>query len=249
MVNAVYRFTINNKAHEFEMIPVEGTNGRSFLFGTGGEKQPIHIKDFFIAKYPVTQALWRYVMAEDESRFRFKEDENPAEHVSWNDITDKGGFLDRVNKGDILQEIRKQLPGKTKAMFRLPSETEWEYAARGGDNWASNLIFSGSNNADEVVWYEKNSGKHTWPVGQKAANQLGIHDMCGNVWEWCQDSFVSDTGFIPKDGTPYAGKSNDRILRGGCHHNGAVHCTATKRYEIISSAADECIGFRLALSF
>lgn len=244
MNNLVYK-----KAPGLEMVFVEGTDGRSFLFGTGNNKQPINIKNFFIAKFTVTQALWKHVMNEDDSRFRFKGDENPAEHVSWFNITGKDAFLEKINSSGIIPEMRKQLPANARPVFRLPSETEWEYAARGGDNWADNFIFSGSNNADDVAWFLENSGKHTSPVGLKAPNQLGIHDMCGNVWEWCQDYHVRDTNFIPRDGSPFLLQGTDRVLRGGCHHNGAVHCTATKRYEIIPGAADECIGFRLALSY
>ncbi|MEP7348020.1 MAG: SUMF1/EgtB/PvdO family nonheme iron enzyme, partial [Gemmatimonadaceae bacterium] len=82
----------------------------------------------------------------------------------------------------------------------------------------------------------------------KAPNQLGIYDMSGNVWEWCRDSFTRDTSMIPADGTPFLSDNSDRILRGGCHHNWAMHCTVSKRYEIVSEHHDECVGFRLALS-
>jgi len=238
-----------DKAVALEMVFVLGTDGRSFLFGNNGERQAVNIKDFFLAKFQVTQAVWKYVMNEDDSRFDNKGDNLPATNLSWTDITTKGGFLARLNNSDIIKELCAQLQGKNKmAAFRLPSETEWEYAARGGDNWGDNFVFAGSNDPNKVAWYKENSDNHTWPVGQKAPNQLGLYDMCGNIWEWCEDYHTRDASLIPKDGSPFLYGGTDRVLRGGCHHNMAVHCTSTKRYEIIPEAADGCIGLRLAMS-
>jgi formylglycine-generating enzyme required for sulfatase activity len=242
-----YTFHFGGISHELTMIFVEGTGTMPFLFGVEHDKQDISIRDFFISKFPVTQALWKYVMGREVDRSRFKGDDKPAEHVSWNDITGVGGCLEKINAGTILSDINKQYVKNASLRFRLPSETEWEYAARGGKYWKDNFEYSGSNYVDEVAWYKGNSGNETHPVGQKAPNQLGIHDMNGNIWEWCQDHFIRDTNYIPKDGSPFSGDSTDRILRGGCHHNGAIHCRVDKRYEIIPEAADECIGFRLAL--
>ena len=112
-------------------------------------------------------------------------------------------------------------------------------------------------------WYEGNAGKITDPaillqlkntekgtetheVGQKAPNQLGIFDMSGNVWEWCQDYFQKDIHKIPANGKPYLENTGERVLRGGCHHNWAIHCTVSKRYAIAPDAKDGCIGFRIA---
>jgi formylglycine-generating enzyme required for sulfatase activity len=130
----------------------------------------------------------------------------------------------------------------------LPSETEWEYVARGGKHWKDNFQYSGSNNIDEVAWYQQNSHDEVKEVGRKAPNQLGIYEMNGNVWEWCQDCYQRDTKKIPKDGSPFMSAGVDRVLRGGCHHNWAIHCTVSKRYEIGKDFKDNCIGFRLVFS-
>ena len=90
--------------------------------------------------------------------------------------------MNRINSGDTLAKVRKQLPADSGFRFRLPSETEWEYAARGGAHWIDGFTFSGGSDIDDLAWYDQNSGKRTHPVGQKAPNQLGICDMSGSVW-------------------------------------------------------------------
>jgi sulfatase modifying factor 1 len=140
------------------------------------------------------------------------------------------------------------LTNDSSLQFRLPTETEWEYAAKGGMHWTDNFLYSGSDNIHDVGWYQGNSFDESRPVGLKKPNQLGIYDMSGNIWEWCQDYFHPDTNKIPTDGTPCFEKSAERVLRGGCFHNWAMHCTATKRYEIAPEFKDPCIGVRLVLS-
>ncbi len=249
MNKLTFDFEIGGQQHHLRMIFVEGTGTGAYWFGEDGKRQPIRISDFFIADIQTTQALWKYIMGEDANPAAFKGDDMPAEHVSWLDITKDGGFLTIINNSDIITFIKTQLPAGANPVFRLPSETEWEYAARGGKHWRDEFIFSGSNSLDEVAWYLNNSGRHTWPVAQKKANQLELYDMCGNLWEWCEDVFIRDTSQIPKDGAPFLTTGKDRVLRGGCHHNMAVHCTIFKRYEIAPDSFDECIGFRVALSF
>jgi sulfatase modifying factor 1 len=238
--------------YRFPLTFVKGTGDTTYLFGDS-EKVDIHVNDFLISKFPITQQLWEYIMGSNPSHFDGRD--RPVEHVSFNDIT-QHGFLDKLNvaKGD-----------EYKLTFRLPSETEWEYAARGGIYWADDFQFSGSNNIDDVSWYDQNSGKYndfeilsklknhekgttTHTVGHKQPNQVGVFDMSGNVWEWCQDYFQKDIHKIPKDGTPYSEYTNERVLRGGCHHNWAIHCAVSKRYEIVPEAKDECIGLRIAAS-
>ena len=239
------------------MVFVKGTGDTTYLFGSD-LKLNIRTNDFFISKYLVTQRLWEYVMGSNPSAV--KGSNKPVETVSYNDITSDGGFLEKFNE---LNEIKESIPSRQS--FRLASETEWEYAARGGINWKDEFHFSGSNDINTVGWYENNAGKITDPillqqlkntekgtetheVGQKGPNQLGIFDMSGNVWEWCQDYFQGDALNIPLDGTPCQVESQERVLRGGCHHNWAIHCTVYKRYAIAPDFADGCIGFRIAAS-
>lgn len=255
MDNLNYSFNHKGKAYIFELVFVTGTQKNApFLFGLPGEEQAVSIPGFFIAKFQTTQALWEYIMGDEQNHSQYKDENNPVEHVSWNAISQPGGFLEKLNE---------HFGGK--GSFRLPTETEWEYAARGGQHWQDGFRFAGTNNMDEAGWYEGNSGPYhdlamisqlkngdkltrAHAVGQKKANQLGLYDMNGNLWEWCQDWFVRDTRQIPKDSSAYAIATGDKVLRGGCHHNGAVHCTNTKRYEIGPEFFDGCIGFRVALT-
>jgi formylglycine-generating enzyme required for sulfatase activity len=158
-------------------------------------------------------------MGETRRSSKYGSEQTPVESVSWDDITGPAGFLSRLNRAQ-------------STPFRLLSETEWEYADRGGPHWRDGFRYAGSNDIDEVAWYDRNSRRHIHPVARKAPNQLGIYDMSGNVWEWCQDSFVRDTNRIPADGSPFLGTAAERVLRGGCYHNWSIHCTASKRYEI-----------------
>jgi formylglycine-generating enzyme required for sulfatase activity len=223
--------------YTFPMIFVRGTNNEYFLFGPENEHFRVRVKDFYISRYPVTQILWKHIMGSNPAHFTA--DHHPVENVSYDDIASENGFLERINA--------KVFKGNMSGQFRLPTETEWEYAARGGIHWQDYFIFSGSDNIDEVGWYKHNSGNESKTVGQKKPNQLGLYDMCGNLWEWCSDYFQSNTNSIPRDGSPCTEESADRVLRGGCYHNWGIHCTVMKRYAIGAIYKDPCIGFRLVL--
>jgi len=236
---------------EFPFTLVKGTAQSPFVFGRAdewGERklQDISIGDFYISRFQVTQDLWTRVTGNDAAENRGGA--FPVDWVSYTDVVVPGGFLDKLNSHPAANKARTDVALAPSAKFRLPSETEWEYAGRGGAFWRDELKYSGSDDLDEVGWYEANSGKISHPVGQKRPNQLGLFDMSGNLWEWCEDYFHRDTGRVPKDGKPCLEESPTRVLRGGCHHNWAMHCTPTWRYEIEADAKDECVGFRLALS-
>ena len=196
----------------FPMVFIKGTNAKGFLFGAGSDAHEISIKDFFISKFTVTQILYEHIMGFNPAHN--KGNNIPVECVSYDDIVMKNGFLEKLNTNTIINEISQQFASISSLQFRLPSETEWEYAAKGGIHWTDGFIYSGSNNIDDVAWYKDNSLDESEPVGQKKSNQLGIYDMSGNVWEWCLDYFHRDTNKIPKDGSPCLEESADRVLRG-----------------------------------
>lgn len=242
-----YTWNSDDTGHTFELVYVEGTNGSPYVFGEGTARAEIEVPAFFIGTVPVTQALWTHVAGTNSNPAAHRGLALPVENVSWDTITQTGGFLDLINESGLRKEVLAQLPAG-KGVFRLPSETEWEYAARGGPYWGDGFRFSGSNDIDAVAWYDRRHGDHTQPVAQKAPNRLGLYDMSGNVWEWCHDLFTSNVAAIPRDGTPLVGPGDERGLRGGCFHNWAIHCTVSKRYQIERQYCDGCIGFRLVLS-
>jgi sulfatase modifying factor 1 len=268
MQTSTYKWRAGDLDHELRLIRVPGTAGCPYLFGAGPDRRPIEVRDFFLMSTPVTQALWTHVMGSNPAGR--DQPRHPVTEVSWNHITGAGGFLDRINAS----AIPVAMAGADRTLrFRLPSETEWEYAARGGPHWTEGFRFSGSNDIDKVAWYghrfttarrlvcrvlgwrrgwrlagRRPRGKDTRPhaVATKAPNQLGLYDMSGNVWEWCADTCIDDIDAVPPDGTPCLGPGEDRRLRGGCHHNWDIHCTVWWRYGIDADAHDGCIGFRLA---
>ena len=161
----------------------------------------------------------------------FKGDNLPVEKVSWNDC----------------QEFISKLNSMTDRKFRLPTEAEWEYAARGGKK-SCGYQYSGSSNISYVAWYGGNSGNKTHPVGTKQANELGIYDMSGNVWEWCQDRFDSYSSSSQTNPTG-ADSGAIRVRRGGGWSDRAQVCRSSCRILIYSTdGRNNDLGLRLALS-
>ncbi|WP_308589737.1 SUMF1/EgtB/PvdO family nonheme iron enzyme [uncultured Prevotella sp.] len=196
------------------------------------DEKPTHqvtlTNDYYIGKNEVTQALWQAVMGNNPSSF--KGDNLPVEKVSWNDCQE---FISKLNR----------ITGKT---FRLPTEAEWEYAARGG-NKSRGYQYSGSNNLSDVAWYYDNSGSKTHSVGTKQANELGIYDMSGNVWEWCQDwkGFYSSFSQVNPTG---ADSGSGRVYRGGSWSYFARLCRSSCRNSYSPDGRYSSLGLRLVLS-
>jgi formylglycine-generating enzyme required for sulfatase activity len=144
MSNLKYCWRVDGSDHSIVMAYVEGTNGRPFLFGEGHEKRAIEIEisDFFMATVPVTQALWTHVMGAGSNPSHFCGDRRPVENVSWHDVAGPDGFLCRINASDIIAEMAREVRGSAGVSFRLPSETEWDYAASGGPRWADGFQFA-----------------------------------------------------------------------------------------------------------
>jgi len=231
-----------------EFARIQGTQGTPYVFGTdGGEGvREMDVQDFYIATTPMTQCFWTHIMGQPHS-FGRSGPLLPVENVSWDELNRPDGFFTRLLQSAVGQRFLNQASLRY-GTFRLPSEAEWEYAARGGSHWRDGYRYSGSNNIDLVAWYDRKGGDFTHDVAQKAPNQLGLFDMSGNVWEWCQDVYTTDVSSIPQDGTPITKGGPERVLRGGCFHNWAVHCTVSKRYQIEKQYQDGCIGFRTVLA-
>ena len=224
------------KGISIEMVKVEAG---TFMMGATSEMQnpyddekPVHqvtlTNDYYMGKYEVTQNLWKAVMGRNPSKF--KGDDLPVEKVSWDDC----------------QEFISKLNSMTGRKFRLPTEAEWEYAARGGKK-SRGYQYSGSSKMSEVAWYTANSGSKTHPVGKKQANELGLYDMTGNVLEWCQDwygFYVSSSQTNPTG----AFSGFFRVFRGGSWYGNAGNCRSSCRDSYNPGNRNFDLGLRLVLS-
>ena len=199
------------------------------------DEKPVHqvtlTRGYWIGKYEVTQKEWQSVMGSNPSNF--KGDRLPVEQVSWDDCQE---YVKKVN--DYLSQRGEEL------RVRLPTEAEWEFAARGGTE-SRGFKYSGSDNLDEVAWYNGNSGNKTHEVGTKAANELGIHDMSGNVYEWCADWYGSYSSGSVTD-PPGPGSGDGRVRRGGCWCDPAGSCRSAGRNRSWPAGRDNDLGVRLA---
>ncbi|HKN19336.1 MAG TPA: SUMF1/EgtB/PvdO family nonheme iron enzyme [Dissulfurispiraceae bacterium] len=218
---------------EFAMVK-GGCYGMGDSFGDGyADERPVHevcVNDFFIGKYDVTQGQWKEIMGDNPSQFNRCGDNCPVENISWNDT----------------QEFIKKLKQRIGKNFRLPTEAEWEYAARSRgekDKWAGTSI---EPELGEYAWFDLNSGGMTHPVGKKRPNGAGLYDMSGNVWEWCQDLYDENYyGNSPKNNPAGPDSGTNRVLRGGSWFNGAGYTRSAKRLSIVPDYRDSNDGFRL----
>ena len=228
-------FSIGNV--RFEMVRVEGgtfTMGATAEQGSDAysDEKPTHqvtLSSYSIGKTEVTQALWQAVMGSNPSYF--KGSNLPVEEVSWEDCQT---FIRKLNA----------LTGKT---FRLPTEAEWEYAARGG-NKSRGYKYSGSNTLSNVAWYDDNSSNKTHPVATLASNELGIYDMSGNVWEWCNDWYSTSYYTSASQTNPTGPNSgSSRVCRGGSWSYDARSCRVSFRSGYNPTNRLGNLGLRLAL--
>ena len=218
-------YTVNGVS--FKMIAVKGG---TFQMGSDDGYNAVHqvtLSDYYIGETEVTQELWNAVMGSNPSYF-YGNMQRPVETVSWNDCQT---FISRLN----------ELTGET---FRLPTEAQWEYAARGGYK-SKGYTYSGSNAIDDVAWYNDNSDRMTHPVKTKAPNELGIYDMSGNVWEWCSDWYGDYSSAAQTDPTgPATGYY--RVGRGGSWDNDATYCRVAFRGNSTPTNRFSHLGLRLA---
>ena len=218
-------YTVNGVS--FKMIAVKGG---TFQMGSDDGYNAVHqvtLSDYYIGETEVTQELWNAVMGSNPSYF-YGNMQRPVETVSWNDCQT---FISRLN----------ELTGAT---FRLPTEAQWEYAARGG-NKSKGYTYSGSNAIDDVAWHWYNSDRTTHPVKTKAPNELGIYDMSGNVWEWCSDWYGDYSSAAQTDPTgPATGYY--RVGRGGSWDNDATYCRVAFRGNSTPTNRFSHLGLRLA---
>ena len=246
------RFKVEAVLQEKLTFIVEGVSftlisvrGGTFTMGCTSEQgsacdvdeKPCHqvtLDDYYIGQTEVTQGLWKAVMGSNPSNFQ-KGDNYPVEQVSWNDC---GKFINRLNRllSDQLGEKR----------FTLPTEAEWEYAARGGHKNSTSYKYSGSNEIHSVAWYDGNSGSTTHPVAQKTANALGIYDMSGNVYEWCYDWYgsYSSSAEVNPNGSS---SGSARVLRGGSWYDLAKYCRVAYRGSNTPTNRYGNFGLRLVL--
>lgn len=239
--------SVNVHGVVFDMIAVKGG---TFEMGASAEQnayainneRPVHtvtVSDFCIGKYEVTQELWKAVMGitiqqqrdmlDRSLKLRGEDDNMPMYYVSWDDC----------------QDFIKKLNAMTGKKFRLPTEAEWEYAARGGAN-AMGMLYGNSNNATGVAWYEDNSEGTTHLVGSKSPNTLGLYDMFGNIGEWCQDRYGKYSGgAVTNPKGPSTGY--DYVVRGGSWANTADNCRVSSRSGVDASVRSDANGLRLVL--
>ena len=222
----------NDIGMNFKLIPAGELN-----MGSMGWKDslPCHrvsiTRPFYIGTYPVTQWEWEAVMGYNPSHF--KGDERPVEMVSWRDCK---MFIDYLN-------LLEDTDG-----YRLPSEVEWEYACRAGD--PMDYYFNNDNDVlDRYAWFRNNSDSRTHDVGKKKTNKIGLHDMLGNVWEWCEDNWHENYYGAPHTNKPWLGKGDlSRVDRGGSWESSEEKCTSTCRDWNVPLDHAPYLGFRLVLS-
>ncbi|MCB0634138.1 MAG: formylglycine-generating enzyme family protein [Lewinella sp.] len=221
---------------DLDLVFVEGG---TFVMGDDSSEndfeKPEHsvkVPSFYIGKYAVTQRLWKALVGTNNANFHGEK--KPMEEVSWEDAQN---FIVKLNR-------------ETGKSFRLPTEAEWEYAARGGQ-YSQKYLYAGSDKLKQVGWYFENSGGETHEVGLLMGNELGIHDMSGNIYEWCEDYFHDSYQNAPNDGSAWIDQPEQiprHTLRGGGYFEDAVKCRSIHRIALWPARRNVFTGFRLVLS-
>ena len=201
--------------------------------GAYKDEQPRHkvkIAAFSIGQYEVTQGQWQAVMGSNPSYFKQCGDNCPVESVSFNDVLT---FIEKLN-------------AKTGQTYRLPTEAEWEYACRAGQD----TLYCGGNDPDAVAWYSDNSGSKTHPLGGKQPNAFGLYDMSGNAWEWVQDCYHDSYQGAPGDGSAWGSGAECaiRVLRGGSFGNNQNYARCASRSYADPDYRSNDYGFRIVVS-
>ena len=234
-------FEISGSLLNLVMMPVEG--GTFMMGGTGEQVDPnddetphlVTLSDYYIEISEMPQVIWEAVMGSNPSEHVGVV--YPVENVSWNDCQT---FISKLNL-----MLADQLNGMK---FRLPTEAEWEFAARGG-NKSMHYQYSGGNDIDKIAWNKDNSDDNTHAIMNKTSNELGLYDMSGNVWEWCQDWYDSNYYSNSPTVNPQGPSSSYwRVFRGGSWNN-AENCRTARREFYTPQSARNHIGFRLVLSY
>jgi formylglycine-generating enzyme required for sulfatase activity len=203
------------------------------LFGDGLENElPVHrvrLDAFHIGRWPVTQDQWLRLKPENPSRF--EGGDLPVEQVTWEDARDFARELTLAHEG--------------RYRFELPTEAQWEYAARSGGRTE---LYAGGDDIGKMAWYEDNSNGRTHPVGAKMPNGLGLYDMSGNVWEWCTDTFKVDAYVLHSDDNPsMTAGGADRVIRGGSWNLDAWSARCSRRFSFRADMFGAGLGFRLVM--
>lgn len=244
-----------NKLRSPQLIRVRGD-----YFMMGGDdiddqkpKHKVFVRDFHISKYPITFEEYDFYC--DMVGVRKPSDQNwgrgqqPLINITWIEAVSYCNWLSRQHNLECVYEIDRNFItiDNDSNGYRLPSEAEWEFAAKGGRQ-SKNYLFSGSNNIHEVGWFDANSNQKTHEVGLKKSNELGIHDMSGNIWEWCQDTWHPDYQNAPGDSFPWIenGRKEFRMVRGGYWGSSEVDCTVSARCDWREDDLDFDLGFRIA---
>ncbi|TAE67868.1 MAG: formylglycine-generating enzyme family protein [Bacteroidetes bacterium] len=264
---------VDNNHHTTKTIAIDENTTIDFIevkggiFEMGGESwnndssKPIHqveLDTFWIAKYPVTQAQWQAVILQADKKnikhslnpkcSRFEGENRPVERVSWHDCQSFLGLCNQI---------------LLSSQFSLPTEAQWEYAARGGIHWKDNHQWAGTNiesHLKNYAWYDESAFGQTMPVGLKMPNQLGIYDMTGNVWEWCEDKYDSNyytlcdeqnqkNREIVKNPVNKDSNTTHFVNRGGSYFYDAVACAVRYRYYYDAVNRHDNIGFRCVVVF